>query len=111
MRDIDLAYHPRMFAQHQRARLVLGRDHIAVHLPVDAHPAAESQVALDGRSRADQRIDAALRLAVLFTEHKSSLCQVSAKTRQRSASLSARSRLARISALVYFPAVHPAAIG
>src|SRR5262245_40895879 len=73
MRHADLAFDPRLLAHDERARLALGRPHVAADLAVDAQAPGEHHVALDPRADADQTVDPALRLGRLLSEHETPL--------------------------------------
>src|SRR5439155_24331882 len=69
----DLAINAGLFADHQRAGIAVGRDHVSANDPIAPEPALEIDVAVDDRSRADQAVDAFLGRRVLLPfEHGSS---------------------------------------
>src|SRR5205085_1407946 len=83
VRRQHFAIDPRICGHHQGAGLVgEGRD-VPAHHAVDTQPATEDHVAVDARRRADQAVDAVLRLALLFVEHFLSPLQRHAVRRAR----------------------------
>src|SRR5438094_4293128 len=71
VRDVDVALDLGKLGNDERAGLVAGGLHIALHVAVDAQPAGEGDVALDGGAGADEAVDGAR--FVGLSEHGSSL--------------------------------------
>src|SRR5262249_13466016 len=60
VRGLDLAVDAGMLGDHERARLLRERRHVAAHGAIDPKTAGEEHVALDARSSADQAVDPVL---------------------------------------------------
>src|SRR3954471_19560845 len=90
MGGLHFAVDARVGGYDQRARLVGYRADIAADHTVHAQPAAENDVALDGRRGTDQAIDPVLRLAGGLVEHAFPLTALPSSWRAAGSSRSRR---------------------
>src|SRR5258706_7726830 len=68
VRGLHLAVDARVLGNHHRTRLIGQRRDVPAHRAIDAQPPPQEDIALEARGRADQAVDAVLRLAP-FAEH------------------------------------------